>query len=111
MGMVPDPVQKASHAPVIYRKELLDSHRNAELDDALAELLGCSVQCGKSVDIQVVADKKGLAAAAHESQWDPYIDKFAPMTDDVRQKLVKAFADRAPKRRGRIVEYFRRAQY
>jgi len=68
-------------------------------------------QANYAVDIHDVADQKMLAAVAHESQWDPYLDKYAPMTDDVRQKLLKALADRAPKRSGRYVEYFRRAQY
>ena len=70
-----------------------------------------STQPNYKVDIHDVAEKKLLAAAAHESQWDPYIDKYAPMTDAVRASLIARLRERARKENGRIVEYFRRAEY
>ena len=63
------------------------------------------------VDIHHVVEKKLRASLAHESQWDPYVDRYAPMTEEVRTKLEEKLRKRAPREDGGHVEYFRRARY
>ena len=70
-----------------------------------------STQPNYKVDIHDVAEKKLRAAAAHESQWDPYVDKYAPMSDEVRDALTAGLRERARRDNGRITEFFRRAGY
>ncbi len=72
-----------------------------------------STQPNYKVDIHDYIEQRLAAMAAHESQWDPYVDKYAPMTEEVRTQLIAQLREGrlAPRENGRFVEYFRRAEY
>ena len=64
------------------------------------------------VDIDLVAELKVQAAAAHVSQWEPSIRKYRPDWDPADlEKFLAGFKARMPKKNGRYVEAFRVARY
>jgi len=69
-----------------------------------------SLEPNYAVDIHDVADLKTKAALAHESQFEPAISKYQPMSDQTRAALRARSRQMTPKRNGRYVEYFRRAE-